>query len=170
MEQLGTGVQFAQEGSAFGPNPIHLGLDLKGINGPENITAISDVGVEAVILSCYLNSIIGLILLLVFEAGRRYLPTIYYGSTYHKSPSRRPPNISHPSSLLALPNHALDLWRTVHSIPWHTVLTCGGLDAYMFLRYIRLCGRVTSVSAFWGMLVLGTVYGTAGGMETGWYR
>ena len=153
------------------PHEQHFQLGgLKGQLGSENITAVADVGVEAVILSCYLNSFVFLIGLLCFEAGRRYLPTIYYGSTYHKSVERRPPPLSRARSILGIPRHALKLWRVVFSIPWHTVLTCGGLDAYMFLRYIRLCGRVTSVSAFWGMLVLGTVYGTAGGAETGWYR
>ena len=140
---------------------------MTGVGSSENITAVADVGVEAVILSCYLNSVIFVVAILCFEAGRRYLPTIYYGSTYHKSVDRRPPILNRANNCII---HALNLWRVVHSIPWHTVLTCGGLDAYMFLRYIRLCGRVTSVSAFWGMCILGTVYGTAGGAETGWYR
>jgi len=39
----------------------------------------------------------------------------------------------------------------------------------MFLRYIRLCCRLTTVSAFWGTIVLGSVYYTADGGEEGWY-
>ena len=143
---------------------FHHGLGQVG--GKENITAISDVGVEAVILSCYLNGIVFLICGLAFEILRRWLPTIYNGSSYHKPSSRQPPPL--PSSLR--PSSIWTLWTTVHAVPWHNVLECAGLDAYMFLRYIRLCGRVTSVSAFWGMIILGTVYGTAGGGETGWYR
>lgn len=184
---------------------FHHGLGQVG--GKENITAISDVGVEAVILSCYLNGIVFLICGMAFEILRRWLPTvsderadglrvqtcliyiyisslglgassysiltharcspqIYNGASYHKPSSRQPPPL--PSSYR--PSSIWTLWTTVHSVPWHNVLECAGLDAYMFLRYIRLCGRVTSVSAFWGMIILGTVYGTAGGGETGWYR
>ena len=32
---------------------------------------------------------------------------------------------------------------------WSTVRSSGGLDSYMFLRYVRLCFRITFTSAIW---------------------
>ena len=40
-----------------------------------------------------------------------------------------------------------------------------GLDAYLMLRYLRLCMRLTGFSAFWGLAVLYPLYYT--GMPAG---
>jgi hypothetical protein len=46
-------------------------------------------------------------------------------------------------------------WATpIHFTPWATFRDLAGLDAYFFLRYIRMCLKITSVSSFWGMLIL----------------
>ena len=52
---------------------------------------------------------------------------------------------------------------------WSTVRSSGGLDSYMFLRYVRLCFRITFTSALWGLIILWPVYATADGGANGWY-
>jgi len=52
---------------------------------------------------------------------------------------------------------------------WASVRNTGGLDSYMFLRYIRLCFRITFTSAVWGMIILWPVYATGDGGAKGWY-
>ncbi len=52
---------------------------------------------------------------------------------------------------------------------WASVRNTGGLDSYMFLRYIRLCFRITFTSAIWGMIILWPVYATGDGGAKGWY-
>ena len=45
-----------------------------------------------------------------------------------------------------------------------------GLDAYMLLRYIRLCLRITAMSTFWGLAVLLPLYGRKRHLAYGFYR
>lgn len=54
----------------------------------------------------------------------------------------------------------LDWLRPVLGVSWPTVLECAGLDGYFFLRYIRICVRITSVSSFWFCLILIPIYAT----------
>ena len=147
-------------------SPVWPALILTRIDGAHRPSGITDVNVDAVLLAFYLNSGVFVGAVCLFEVLRRTLPTIYNGSFYHKSAERVPKRLPVEVSLSSI----FGLWKQVYRVPWHQVLCCAGLDAYMFLRYIRLCGRITSVSAFWGTLVLGSVYYTGGGGETGWYK
>lgn len=52
---------------------------------------------------------------------------------------------------------------------WSAVRSTGGLDSYMFLRYVRLCSRITFTSALWGMIILWPVYASGDGGAAGWY-
>jgi hypothetical protein len=52
---------------------------------------------------------------------------------------------------------------------WSAVRSTGGLDSYMFLRYVRLCFRITFTSALWGMIILWPVYASGDGGAAGWY-
>lgn len=62
-------------------------------------------------------------------------------------------------------------WATpIHATPWSTFRDLAGLDAYFFLRYIRMCLKITAVSSFWGMLILWPVYATGGGGQSGFYH
>eukprot|EP00956_Cyclotella_meneghiniana_P015324 scaffold23368_cov71-Cyclotella_meneghiniana.AAC.7 len=62
-------------------------------------------------------------------------------------------------------------WATpIHSTPWSTIRQLAGLDAYFFLRYIRMCLKITSVSSFWGMILLWPVYATGSGGQVGFYH
>ena len=72
-------------------------------------------------------------------------------------------------------NHIINTSQPLSWIPgvcrasWSTVRSSGGLDSYMFLRYVRLCFRITFTSALWGLIILWPVYATADGGANGWY-
>ena len=72
-------------------------------------------------------------------------------------------------------NHIINTAKPLSWIPgvcrasWSTVRSSGGLDSYMFLRYVRLCFRITFTSALWGLIILWPVYATADGGANGWY-
>jgi Late exocytosis, associated with Golgi transport/Cytosolic domain of 10TM putative phosphate transporter len=64
-------------------------------------------------------------------------------------------------SMSSLPDERpLDWLRPVLEVPWSKVLETAGLDGYFFLRYIRMCVRITAVSSFWFCLVLIPIYTT----------
>mmetsp|Transcript_16842 Transcript_16842/g.36372 ORF Transcript_16842/g.36372 Transcript_16842/m.36372 type:complete len:1185 (+) Transcript_16842:163-3717(+) len=58
----------------------------------------------------------------------------------------------------------------VHNTPWSTFRHLAGLDAYFFLRYIRMCLKITAVSSFWAIVILCPVYATGGGDQIGFYH
>ena len=58
----------------------------------------------------------------------------------------------------------------IFATPWSTFRELAGLDAYFYLRYIRLCLKITSVSSFWAIIILCPVYATGGGAQTGFYH
>jgi hypothetical protein len=57
----------------------------------------------------------------------------------------------------------------VHRTPWSTFRTVAGLDAYFYLRYIRMCLKIATVSSFWAIIILCPLYATGGGYQTGFY-
>ena len=57
----------------------------------------------------------------------------------------------------------------VHRTPWSTFRTVAGLDAYFYLRYIRMCLKISAVSSFWAIIILCPLYATGGGYQTGFY-
>jgi len=83
------------------------------------------------------------------------------------------PYLRHNNSLGSLPDkRPLDWIGPVFGIPWKKVRSKAGLDGYFFLRYIRMCVRITAVSIFWALLILVTCYGTGDSQEgaQGWYH
>ena len=58
----------------------------------------------------------------------------------------------------------------IYSAPWSTFRDLAGLDAYFFLRYIRMCFNITAVSTIWATIILCPVYATGGGGQTGFYH
>ncbi len=59
--------------------------------------------------------------------------------------------------------------KPVFNISWRKVRELGGLDAYFYLRYIRMCYKITSVSALWGMIILFPTYASGENGAVGWY-
>jgi Late exocytosis, associated with Golgi transport/Cytosolic domain of 10TM putative phosphate transporter len=67
----------------------------------------------------------------------------------------------------------LDWIQPVLGVPWSKVLETAGLDGYFFLRYIRMCVRITAVSSFWFFLILVPAYvtgSTSTYSKVGWYH
>eukprot|EP00986_Skeletonema_menzelii_P015870 scaffold12865_cov152-Skeletonema_menzelii.AAC.7 len=64
----------------------------------------------------------------------------------------------------------LEWFYPIYSAPWSTFRDLAGLDAYFFLRYIRMCFQITAVSTVWAFIILCPVYATGGGGQTGFYH
>ena len=64
----------------------------------------------------------------------------------------------------------LEWFCPIYNAPWSTFRDLAGLDAYFFLRYIRMCFKITAVSTIWAMIILCPVYATGGGGQTGFYH
>ena len=58
----------------------------------------------------------------------------------------------------------------IFGISWKQVREAVGLDAYFYLRYIRMCLKITSVSAIWAVIILFPVYAFGDNGATGWYH
>ena len=58
----------------------------------------------------------------------------------------------------------------VFGVSWKQVREAVGLDAYFYLRYIRMCLKITSVSALWAMFILFPVYASGKNNAVGWYH
>lgn len=102
----------------------------------------SDVSVHAVMSSLYFNAIIFVFLLASYEVLRRIIPSVYAArKLYSPEPLERPA-----SEIQNLPFDSympLDWVAPVFGVPWLTVRKTAGLDAYFFLRFIRMCVRIT---------------------------
>ena len=126
-----------------------------------------DVNTSAFMTAVCLNAMLFVVLVVGYELFRRWLPTVYSpkssGSStassrsYSGSSGLASPT-SHTSSAAAAVNINTQKplgWVTgVVRASWSTVRSSGGLDSYMFLRYIRLCFRISFTSALWGMIIL----------------
>eukprot|EP00546_Thalassionema_frauenfeldii_P006538 CAMPEP_0178908972 /NCGR_PEP_ID=MMETSP0786-20121207/8226_1 /TAXON_ID=186022 /ORGANISM="Thalassionema frauenfeldii, Strain CCMP 1798" /LENGTH=800 /DNA_ID=CAMNT_0020580947 /DNA_START=87 /DNA_END=2486 /DNA_ORIENTATION=- len=127
----------------------------------------SDVSVETVMASLYFNAIVFVVMLATYEILRRFVPSVYASRTIHGSPRQDPAGISR------LPLHTsyipFDWVGPVFGVSWSTVRKAAGLDAYFFLRFIRMCVRITSISTFWASIILGPVYATGKNGADGWY-
>jgi hypothetical protein len=60
--------------------------------------------------------------------------------------------------------------KPVYDVKWRHVREVAGLDAYFFLRYIRMCFKITAVSALWGSIILFPVYASGQNGAVGWYH
>lgn len=82
----------------------------------------------------------------------------------HQSYIKSHENKKHPWGSL------LEWFYPIYSAPWSTFRDLAGLDAYFFLRYIRMCFQITAVSTIWATIILCPVYATGGGGQTGFYH
>jgi hypothetical protein len=85
--------------------------------------------------------------------------------------------ISQDNSLFSLPDDRPFNWvGPVFGVPWSAVRKTAGLDAYFFLRYIRMNVRITAVSTFWFFCILVPIYATGqpsdstDALQQGWYH
>jgi len=132
----------------------------------------SDVSVAAVMTSLYFNGIIFVVMLGSYEILRRFVPSVY-ASRKLKNYGPSSPTRQEPSGVAHLPLHnsyiPLDWVGPVFGVSWSTVRRAAGLDAYFFLRFIRMNVRITAVSTFWAAIILAPVYATGLNGVGGWY-
>lgn len=130
--------------------------------GNKGVEGATDVGVSDAMASFGFNSFLFIFLIISYEIVSRMVPSVYQSRKLH---------VSDDSKVIDIPHSILPLsWVPgVLSTSWATVRKCGGLDSYFFLRFIRMCFRITFVSGLWGMLTLFPVFGTGNQGATGWY-
>jgi Late exocytosis, associated with Golgi transport/Cytosolic domain of 10TM putative phosphate transporter len=96
------------------------------------------------------------------------------GDNYKSITMLKLDNLHRLDSKSSLPDsRPLDWIQPVLGVPWSKVLETAGLDGYFFLRYIRMCVRITAVSTFWFFLILVPAYATGSTStysKVGWYH
>ena len=166
------GDQFGMSGGMSGGTPHYYEGFIESVRnhfGTSAVTnaqvmAASDVGVNTAMTALQFNLILFVIMLGAYEVFSRLVPSVYKGRRQHVG-SDKDLGVDLPKSYLPL-GWILPVVRT----SWTTVRKSGGLDAYMFLRYIRLCLQISGVSAIWGMLILGPIFASGGNQMDGWYK
>ena len=144
-----------------------------------------DVNTGAFLTALSLNAAFFVVMIGGYELFRRWFPSVYSAPppAAQKRRQRGPGNPSltppHAGGGDAVDGDApainVNTRRFLGWVPgvigasWSTVRSRGGLDSYMFLRYVRLCFRITFTSALWGMIILWPVYATGEGEARGWY-
>ena len=131
-----------------------------------------DVNTSAFFTALSLNALLFVVLIGCYEVLRRYFPSVYSARQNMPTSSSRglvSPKSSSAPAVNVNTGRAFGWVSGVVGASWSTVLSKGGLDSYMFLRYVRLCFRITFTSALWGMIILWPVYATGDGGAKGWY-
>lgn len=119
-----------------------------------------DVNTSAFMTALCLNAVLFVVLIGGYELFRRFFPSVYSPKSSGRSGSSSglsPPTLSNAASSAAVNINTQKTlgWVTgVTRASWSTVRSSGGLDAYMFLRFVRLCFRISITSALWGMIIL----------------
>jgi calcium permeable stress-gated cation channel len=101
-----------------------------------------DVSVHAVMSSLYFNAIVFCFLLASYEVLRRIMPSVYASrKLYDTEASERgiPGTLDLPFDSYV----PFDWVAPVFGVSWKIVRQTAGLDAYFFLRFIRMCVRIT---------------------------
>lgn len=129
------------------------------------IQGAADVGVSAVLSSLGITVALFLVLVGIYELCFRLFPSVYNS----KKSSKREAELQQP---VIIPRTCLPLgWiPSVMRVPWSQVRKLGGLESYLYLRYIRMCLQISMVSAFWGLVLLFPIYATGGNHATGFYH
>lgn len=149
-------------------------------NFTSKLQPASDVSVDAVMTSLYLNIIVFCILMGSYEILRRYLPSVYAARRERVRVKRGSIAVDSEGNTRVsdfiedLPENSVGVPLTwigpVFGVPWIMVKKVAGLDGYFFLRYIRMCLRITAVSTFWSLVILVPVFATGQHYSNGWYH
>ena len=132
-----------------------------------NLNPASDVDVAGVIAATAFNAVVFAVLMVSYEILRRLVPSVYASKRQQAIMRGEHPTTEDDYYM------PFDWLMPVFGVPWSKVRKAGGLDAYMYLRYLRMCLRITSVSAFWGIIILWPIYGHGGGQYSdaySWYH
>eukprot|EP00581_Thalassiosira_minuscula_P017487 CAMPEP_0183711430 /NCGR_PEP_ID=MMETSP0737-20130205/6933_1 /TAXON_ID=385413 /ORGANISM="Thalassiosira miniscula, Strain CCMP1093" /LENGTH=1006 /DNA_ID=CAMNT_0025939935 /DNA_START=103 /DNA_END=3123 /DNA_ORIENTATION=+ len=151
-------------------------MNNKGYYDTYSANNTRDVNTSAFLTALSLNAILFVVLIGSYELFRRWFPSVYStrapARTNDGVPIASPlasPSLAAASGVNINTRHFLGWVPGVINASWSSVRTNGGLDSYMFLRYVRLCFRITFTSALWGMIILWPVYATGDGGAKGWY-
>jgi hypothetical protein len=105
---------------------------------------------SSVIATLTFNGVLGAVVMLVFEILRQHQVDVY-------APKTRKPNSEN------IPTLHGGLFGWVHSV-WKTtdddIIHIAGLDAYIFLRYLKMCTQIAAICGL-GVLILFPVYATS---------
>lgn len=133
-------------------------------NGP--VHGATDIEVSAVITSLGVNTVIFLLVLSLYEVVWRMVPSVYR-SNRRNTKAILSTDKGGSTSSLPLP---FSWVPSIMRVSWSQVRHLCGMEAYFFLRYIRLCFQVTAVSGLWGTVVLWPIYASGGNGAHGWYH
>lgn len=145
----------------FGQLPDQPDFFAGAYGGGTGVRKVSDVGVEAVETAFMFNLLLFIVLMGLYEVASRSIPTLYAA---RRGKGGNAAGSQHDAGL------PLSWVPRVANASWTQVCKTGGVDAYMYLRYLRLCLHIVAVSGFWGMLVLFPIFATGGGHAVGWYH
>lgn len=136
--------------------------------GGSNSTSFDDdetveKDVDTVLSVIWFNCFFLILIMLLHNFLKWNIPSIYMGRNNHVSEVRQMDPI--PMSWFPLS------WlRQVIKVSWREVRIVAGLDAYMLLRFLHMCGSITAVSSFWGIVILWPIYYNGGKNDKeGWY-
>ena len=136
-----------------------------GTNPDNGIKPVKDINVKGVLASTILNIFLFIFLSLAYEFLRRKLPNIY-ANKFQREEARRRLLENETDTTNPVP---LSWLGPVFGISWSKILEDGGLDAYMYLRYLRMLFVLTAVSAIWALIILWPIYGTGNNNTKGFY-
>eukprot|EP00804_Cyclotella_cryptica_P010295 CCRYP_012233-RB/>CCRYP_012233-RB protein AED:0.36 eAED:0.36 QI:398/1/1/1/0.85/0.87/8/444/916 len=142
---------------------------------PYAMPRTKDVDTSAFLTALCFNAIVFVILMGSYELFKRWFPSVYSPRNITKTPTSPIEGggvgtSSSPSAAVNMDGRIPLGWvQGVARASWSAVRNSGGLDSYMFLRYVRLCFSITFTSAIWGMVVLWPVYASSDGGAEGWY-
>jgi len=120
------------------------------------------VNVDNVETTAMLNMVVFAMFILVYEVLLRKFPSLYN----YKKLDRSKKESALPTERSCWP---LAWVKPVLEVSWREVRREAGLDAYFFLRYIRVCANITTASAIWAGLLLWPTYYSGEGNMTGFY-
>jgi len=138
--------------------------------GGDTLNPASDVNVSDATSALIFNLVVFVILVFSYEIFSRLLPSVYAAKQRPSNKLGNGGNITGGSTMARRFNLPFSWVPFVIRTSWSVTRRTGGLDAYFFLRYVRMCLRITVVSSLWSLAVLCPVFFTGGYNAQGWYH
>jgi hypothetical protein len=115
---------------------------------------------DAVLMTLFVNLGLFVLLLCMYEFFSRMLPRVYRPNQLKVDMQSGTHHVQHlPRPMMQQNSFPFFGWmKHVNNVSWTQLRKTCGLDAYFFVRYIRMCFQVTAVSAVWAMVVLWPTY------------
>lgn len=162
------------------------------------IQGYSDIAFTTFLTSTVVNVVIFLVFMIAYELLRRCFPNVYasrrekesklIAAREHAKELNEQHGIDDVTVSVVLPTlkknrryskHLPEISKAymplewvgkIFGVSWRQVREAVGLDGYFYLRYIRMCLKITSVSALWGAIVLFPTYASGDNDASGWYH